>query len=118
MADEKRVRQVIWNRVECAEVHRGGEITVSVRVHGEHAELCVRDTGRGIGADVLGTHFRTLLSGGRQRTRGSGPAGLWLARIVRLHGGRFARIATAGGQGRDVRGDDAAVSVKALNAKR
>ncbi|CAM2160590.1 histidine kinase [Paraburkholderia tropica] len=101
MADEKRVRQVIWNLVSNAlKFTEAGEITVSVRVHGEHAELCVRDTGRGIGADVLERIFeRFYQAAGSGRVSGLG-LGLWLARsIVRLHGGSIRAHSDGVGKG-------------------
>ncbi len=101
MADEKRLRQVIWNLVSNAlKFTEAGEIAVSVGVRGEQAELRVRDTGRGIGADVLERIFeRFYQAGGSGRASGLG-LGLWLARsIVRLHGGTIHAQSEGAGRG-------------------
>ncbi|QGZ66791.1 sensor histidine kinase [Paraburkholderia acidisoli] len=100
MADEKRLRQVIWNLMTNAlKFCEAGLIEVSVREAGEHAELRVRDTGRGIAPDVVERIFERFYQasddGQGPRAAGLG-LGLWLARsIVRLHGGTI-RAQSAG----------------------
>lgn len=104
MADEKRLRQVIWNLLTNAlKFCERGMIEVSVRVAGEHAELLVRDTGRGIAPDVLERIFERFYQasddGLNPRAAGLG-LGLWLARsIVRLHGGTIRAQSAGKGQG-------------------
>lgn len=104
MADEKRLRQVIWNLTTNAlKFCEQGMIEVSVREAGEHAELRVRDTGRGIAPDVLERIFERFYQasddGSSPRAAGLG-LGLWLARsIVRLHGGTIRAHSAGKGQG-------------------
>ncbi|WP_322044520.1 sensor histidine kinase [Paraburkholderia sp. J67] len=107
MADEKRLRQVIWNLMTNAlKFCETGEIVVSVRAvaspltHGGTAELSVRDAGRGIAPEVLERIFeRFYQASGSGRASGLG-LGLWLARsIVRLHGGTIWAESQGEGQG-------------------
>jgi signal transduction histidine kinase len=104
MADEKRLRQVIWNLMTNAlKFSEAGEIVVRVRAVGAtagSAELSVRDCGRGIAPDVLERIFeRFYQADGHGRAPGLG-LGLWLARsIVRLHGGTIWAESTGEGQG-------------------
>jgi PAS domain S-box-containing protein len=67
-----------------------GEIEVSLRREGDHAELTVRDTGAGIPADELPHLFERFhrVKGARGRTFESGGIGLALVQeLVKLHGG-------------------------------
>lgn len=98
MADEARIRQVIWNLLTnatkfCVE----GRVTVAVQVDGGEARVMVRDTGRGIAAEALERIFERFHQEDRDgRASGLG-LGLWLARnIVQLHGGTI----TAESEGR------------------
>ncbi|WP_321843605.1 sensor histidine kinase [Paraburkholderia bannensis] len=104
MADEKRLRQVIWNLMTNAlKFSEAGEIVVSVSVDtaaAGTAQLSVRDSGRGIARDVLERIFeRFYQASGSGRASGLG-LGLWLARsIVRLHGGTIWAESAGEGQG-------------------
>lgn len=107
MADEKRLRQVIWNLMTNAlKFSEAGEIVVSVRAmpaasgQAGAAQLSVRDSGRGIAPDVLERIFeRFYQASGSGRASGLG-LGLWLARsIVRLHGGSIWAESAGEGQG-------------------
>ncbi|NIE63419.1 ATP-binding protein [Burkholderia sp. Ax-1719] len=107
MADEKRLRQVIWNLMTNAlKFSEAGEIVVSVRAtraasgQAGAAQLSVRDSGRGIAPDVLERIFeRFYQANGSGRASGLG-LGLWLARsIVRLHGGSIWAESAGEGQG-------------------
>ncbi len=107
MADEKRLRQVIWNLMTNAlKFSETGEIVVSVRAtrvasgQAGAVQLSVRDSGRGIAPDVLERIFeRFYQAEGSGRASGLG-LGLWLARsIVRLHGGSIWAESAGEGQG-------------------
>lgn len=67
-----------------------GEIAVSLRAHGGHAELRVRDTGTGIPAHELPHLFERFyqVAGRKGRTQDGAGIGLALVQeLVRLHGG-------------------------------
>lgn len=104
MADEKRLRQVIWNLMTNAlKFSESGEIVVRVSVDAASAgaaQLSVRDAGRGIAREVLERIFeRFYQASGNGRAPGLG-LGLWLARsIVRLHGGTIWAESAGEGQG-------------------
>jgi len=89
MADENRMRQVIWNLLTnaakfCAE----GGVTVAVRAVGEQAEVSVSDTGCGIAPEALDRIFERFHQEGRSARASGLGLGLWLVRnIVTLHGG-------------------------------
>jgi signal transduction histidine kinase len=96
-ADPGRLREALLNLVANAieATAPGGEVEVAVRPEGAGAEVVVRDTGRGMGADVLrrlGTPFFTT------RDDGTG-LGVVLARaVVAQHGGTM-RYESEPGQG-------------------
>lgn len=94
MADESRMKQVIWNLLANAvKFTDAGKIEVSVRGEQDYAEMTVRDTGRGIAADALPLvfdRFQQIAPQSSGRVGGLG-LGLWLARhIVSLHAGSIA----------------------------
>jgi signal transduction histidine kinase len=96
-ADPSRLREALLNLVANAieATAPGGEVEVGVRTAPDAAEVVIRDTGRGMGADVLrrlGTPFFTT------RDDGTG-LGVVLARsVVSQHGGSM-RYESEPGQG-------------------
>jgi PAS domain S-box-containing protein len=91
-ADERRVRQIVFNLVSNAVkfTPSGGRLDVSARLDGGQVEIAVTDTGPGIAADDLESIFEEFeqTSEGKQ-AEGTG-LGLPLSRrLVELHGGRL-----------------------------
>jgi len=91
-ADERRVRQVVFNLVSNAVkfTPADGRIDVSARLEDGRAEIAVADTGPGISAEDLETIFEEFeqAADGKQ-AEGTG-LGLPLSRkLVELHGGRL-----------------------------
>jgi signal transduction histidine kinase len=90
--DPDRLQQVVWNLVINAVkfTPRGGRVQMQLdRVEG-HVEIAVRDTGRGISADVLPFIFDRFRQGDSSTTRAHAGLGLGLAlakNLVELHGG-------------------------------
>jgi signal transduction histidine kinase len=94
MADESRMKQVVWNILTNAvKFTDSGSVEVSVSEADGYAQMSVRDTGRGIAADALPLvfeRFQQIAPRESGRVGGLG-LGLWLARhIVGLHGGTIA----------------------------
>jgi signal transduction histidine kinase len=100
-ADPRRLREALLNLISNAleATPPGGEVTVEVRDAAGEAEVVVRDTGRGMPAEVLrrvGTPFFTT------REEGTG-LGVVLARsVIALHGGSL-RYESEPGKGTTVR---------------
>ena len=94
-ADPRRLKEallnLVANAIEATPAH--GSVTVALRGSGDDASLEIRDTGRGIPADVLarvGTPFFTT------RREGTG-LGVVLARaVVQHHGGELSFASTEG----------------------
>lgn len=89
--DRTRLRQVLANLVDNALKYTpdGGHVVVRAWREGDHAVMCVQDTGVGIATDELPRIWERLYRGDRSRsTRGLG-LGLSLVKaIVQAHGGR------------------------------
>jgi len=103
MADEGRIKQVIWNLLTNAmKFADGGTIEVAVTANSTHAELSVRDTGIGIPAEALERifdRFQQAPNGQATRVAGLG-LGLWLVKnLVALHGGTVSAHSAGLGQG-------------------
>jgi CheY-like chemotaxis protein len=102
--DPDRLQQVVWNLVMNAVkfTPRGGRVEVSLdRVDGQ-IEIVVRDTGRGISADVLPFIFDRFRQADSSSTRAHAGLGLGLAlakNFVELHGGTLTAHSDGPGKG-------------------
>jgi PAS domain S-box-containing protein len=90
--DSDRLQQVAWNLLSNAVkfTPRNGQIEVSVRQRGAHAEITVTDTGPGIAPEFLSHVFERFRQADGSTTRTHGGLGLGLAivrHLVELHGG-------------------------------
>lgn len=90
--DREKVENVVYNLVTNAlkATGPGGKVVVSVQTDegGQHAEVVVRDTGGGIGADELPHIFDRFYQAETGRLRGGTGIGLSLVReMVELHHG-------------------------------
>ena len=93
--DPDRLQQVVWNLVMNAVkfTPRGGRVEVSLDGVDGQVEIVVRDTGRGISADVLPFIFDRFRQADSSTTRAHAGLGLGLAlakNLVELHGGTLA----------------------------
>jgi signal transduction histidine kinase len=91
IADERRVRQVLFNLLSNAIkfTPRNGRIDVSAQLRDGHVEVAVADTGPGIVQADLDRIFEEFDQGGGGHVDGTG-LGLPLSRkFVELHGGRL-----------------------------
>ena len=100
LADPQRLEQMLWNLLANAAKFTpdGGRIQVMVERTASEAVLRVRDTGQGIGADLLPRIFDVFVQGQRGLDRARGGLGIGLTlvrRIVELHGGDVA-VASGG----------------------
>ncbi len=94
--DAVRVREVLVNLISNALRYTaaGGQITVEARLAASNVQVCVRDTGRGIPADVLPHVFDRFYKG-----RDSLGTGLGLAiakQLIAAHGGDIRAESTPG----------------------
>ncbi len=99
--DEVRMAQVLTNLLDNARKYTDeGEVEVTLLAEPGEAVLTVRDTGRGISADLLPRIFDAFAQHAQSIERTEGGLGLGLAivqRVVELHGGTIqARSAGAG----------------------
>jgi signal transduction histidine kinase len=93
MGDRGRLGQMLWNLVENARRYTddGGQITISLRNHGQVAELVVSDTGIGISSEHQARVFDRFYRIDQARSRNEGSTGLGLAivkQIVEAHNGQ------------------------------
>jgi signal transduction histidine kinase len=91
-ADITRMEQVIWNLLNNAAkfTDAGGTISVQTDRSDAWAVLRVRDTGRGMSADLLPHVFDLFTQGSRSLDRSEGGLGIGLTlvqNLVRMHGG-------------------------------
>ncbi len=90
-ADRRRLEQITTNLVSNALkfTPTGGRVEVDVRTEGDHAVIAVRDTGRGIAAELLPLVFDYFRQDTRDPSCGGGLGlGLYIVKqIVELHGG-------------------------------
>ncbi len=102
LGDSARLQQVVWNLLSNAVkfTPESGLIEVIIKTAGKNAEVIVRDTGRGINAELLPTIFERFQQADISRTRRYGGLGLGLSlvkQLVELHGGTV-RV-ESGGEG-------------------
>ena len=91
-ADPVRLAQMFGNLLDNAAKYtpEGGRIWLASERDGEQVVVTVRDTGKGMAADVLPHVFEPFRQGARSHERHEGGLGLGLAlvrRIAELHGG-------------------------------
>jgi two-component system, OmpR family, sensor histidine kinase BaeS len=99
MADEGRVHQVVHNLLSNALkfTPAGGQVTVTTSAAGQHAQLSVTDTGRGIPVDELPRVFNRFWRGRQSGlVAGSGIGLAIVAELVRGHGGSVQLTSTPG----------------------
>ncbi|MEP0915525.1 PAS domain S-box protein [Leptolyngbya sp. DQ-M1] len=102
--DANRLQQVIWNLLSNAVkfTPSGGRIEVILCQIGSEAEIQVRDTGKGIQAEVLPHIFERFWQADSSTTRQFGGLGLGLAiarHLVELHGGTISAESLGEDQG-------------------
>jgi signal transduction histidine kinase/ActR/RegA family two-component response regulator len=90
--DGPRIQQVVWNLAWNAVkfTPKGGRVDVSLRQEGSRMRIDVRDTGRGISADLLPHVFERFTQADSSTRRAVGGLGLGLSivkYIVDAHGG-------------------------------
>jgi signal transduction histidine kinase/methylmalonyl-CoA mutase cobalamin-binding subunit len=101
--DSERLQQVFWNLLANAIrfTPAGGGIQLHYARRGDHVELLVRDSGRGIAPEALPHVFERYWQGqtGERRSPGLG-LGLAIAhRIIELHGGQISAASAGPGCG-------------------
>jgi signal transduction histidine kinase len=90
LADDRRVRQVVFNLLSNAFkfTPQGGTITLAGRIVGEDVQIAVADNGPGIAPEVKANVFERFASKGRSGQRAGAGLGLALVnRFVELHDG-------------------------------
>jgi two-component system, chemotaxis family, CheB/CheR fusion protein len=102
LGDTDRLGQVLWNLLTNAIkfTPTGGRVDVTLTAVGTYAEICVSDTGQGIGAELLPhifDRFRQGDSSSSKSTQGLGIGTIYRQTIVELHGGTVG--AESGGAG-------------------
>jgi PAS domain S-box-containing protein len=106
VGDPTRLQQIVWNLVSNAvkfTPHRGS-VVVGLRQMDTGAQITVRDTGKGISADLLPFVFDRFRQADSSSSRVHGGLGLGLAivrHLVELHGGTVR--AESEGEGRGAR---------------
>ena len=91
-ADERKVKQILYNLLSNAAKFTpdGGRVEVRVRQENEHVQVDVEDTGIGIAPDDQTRIFEEFRQVGRERSREGTGLGLTLTkRFIELHGGRI-----------------------------
>jgi signal transduction histidine kinase len=99
-ADEKRIRQILFNLVSNAMrfTPPGGKVSITAERIDDTIKLCVGDNGRGIPADEQATRFDSFTSSDQ---RGAGLGLALVKHFVQLHGGNVG-IRSTEGEGTEV----------------
>jgi signal transduction histidine kinase len=90
LADERRIRQVVFNLLSNAFkfTPKGGVIVLGGRIENEDVQIFVRDNGPGIAPDVRASVFERFSAKSNAGQRGGAGLGLALVnRFVQLHDG-------------------------------
>ena len=92
LGDPNRLHQVMGNLLSNAIkfTPRGGRVEISLRQSGDHAEIAVTDSGKGIDPSFLPQIFERFLQADSSSTRSHAGLGIGLAivrHLVSLHGG-------------------------------
>ncbi|MCA8900926.1 MAG: PAS-domain containing protein, partial [Hyphomonas sp.] len=95
-ADERRIRQILFNLVSNSLrfTDPGGEIVVAAQRMGDMVTFSVRDNGRGLDAEKRATSFDSFVSGDQ---RGAGLGLALVKHFVDLHGGTVGMKPVEGG---------------------
>jgi CheY-like chemotaxis protein len=104
VADEDRVRQIVWNLLANAIkfTPAGGTVDLHTRRTYEGTDIVVTDTGSGIAPDLVPFVFDRFRQADGSTTRAVGGVGLGLAivrHLVELHGGRVQAFSAGSGHG-------------------
>lgn len=102
--DPARLSQALSNLLNnaCKYTPDGGRIWVSLQRQDAQAVLCVRDSGVGLPADMIGRVFDMFAQVNRSLERSQGGLGIGLAlvrNLVSMHGGRVTAESPGPGQG-------------------
>ena len=99
-ADERRIRQILFNLVSNAMrfTEAGGKVSISADLMGDTVKLVVSDNGRGIPAEQQATRFDSFTSSDQ---RGAGLGLALVKHFVQLHGGNVG-IKSIEGEGTEV----------------
>ena len=102
--DVVRLQQVIWNLLTNAIkfTPNGKQVIITLTDFGDQAQVTVRDTGQGIGADFLPYVFDRFRQAESARAQSNSGLGLGLAivrNLVELHGGTVEAESPGEGQG-------------------
>jgi signal transduction histidine kinase len=102
--DADRLQQILWNLLSNATKFTppGGDVTVRLAAHDDHAEIVMTDTGVGIPPEFLPHVFERFRQGDGTSTRAHGGLGLGLAiarHLVELHGGSVYAASEGEGHG-------------------
>ena len=105
IGDADKLKQVVGNLLTNALVHTPPGTSIEVRVsrRQDHAEIEVRDHGRGLGEGADGRVFERFWRESESRSRDQGGSGLGLAvvaAVVSAHGGRVSAENAPGGGAR------------------
>jgi signal transduction histidine kinase len=104
LGERGRLQQVVWNLLSNAVkfTPNGGRVGISLVRAWPHAQIVVKDTGRGIASEFLPHIFERFRQADSVTTRNYGGLGLGLAvarELVELHGGTIHAASSGEGQG-------------------
>jgi two-component system, chemotaxis family, CheB/CheR fusion protein len=104
IGDIDRLGQVLWNLLTNAIkfTPTGGRVNIAITTVKTYAQICVSDTGQGMGAELLLHIFDRFHQGDASSSKSSHGLGLGLSivrHIVELHGGNIRAESAGEGQG-------------------